>query len=605
MRHCYLYTFFAFLLPTLVESFDFPRNFTPSTYPLAVRSPYLNAWIDGTGANGAVLNHDWPRLWNLTQTMEWCGMAHIDGILWQWLGGPISNSSSTINIPAMRNSTLTPTRTIFELVAGPMLLNISFFNPIETEDLTRQSLPFMYLSLDAQSLDGQEHDVQIYSDISAEWVTGDRVNSTVQWNTTLTSSTIFHRGYLQNPQSMVEVNNQAQDATVYYAMELDQNVSWKTGDANITRPLFQDQGKLDNETDTSFRVVNDQLPVFAFAADLGVLRNTPSSLVWALGVVRDPVVRYAASPDTSTSPRDQRPYFYSDSRFSSQRIEDVIDFFMHDYESAVQRAESLDNRIYQDAASVSGGNEEYFDLVSMGARLALSAFDITYSTSGDGEIDIKAFMKNTGINNNQSNNALGLYASLPAFMYLNATWMGYLLDSSLQYQNLIFSPNNSMAAYSSLDGHPIVTGGTSSDYSVEDTASMLIVTATYARMSKDTRIISKYYELLQKWTQYLIQGSMPPIQQKTMDHLGVFNDHYTTVALKSIIGIGAMAQISAALGQNNSEYLDSSEQPVEGASPQQGGMFALLALDASRTVGSDPDPETTSPDPNPKLGLGS
>ncbi|THU85435.1 hypothetical protein K435DRAFT_685578, partial [Dendrothele bispora CBS 962.96] len=541
----YLYILYAsiLLLPNFVQSVGFPHNFTPSTYPLAVRSPYLNTWVDATGSNGAILNHDWPKHWDMSQTMGWCGMARIDNIVYQWLGPPTNSSASTIIIPSIKTSTITPTRTIFELEAGPMLLNISFFNPIETEDLTRQSIPFMYLSLSAQSLDNQAHEVQIYSDISAEWVTGDRDNSTVKWNTTLTSSTIFHQSYLQNPQSMVEIHNQAQDATVYYAMNLDQNISWKTGDANITRPLFQDNGRLDNETDTSFRVVNDQLPVFGFAVDLGSLKSTTSSLVWALGILRDPVVMYAASRN---SIENQRPYFYSDSRFSSQKIEDVIDFFMQDYESAVQRAESLDDRILQDSASVSGGNDQYFNLVSMGARLVLAGFDITYSTKEDGTTDIKAFMKNTGIAS-KSNNALGLYASLPAFVYLNSTWMTYLLDSSMQHQNSLASQDN-FAASVDLGNYPNATSGVVGASSVQDTASMLIMVATQARISKDTKFISKYYELLKKWTAHLLERSWPPTKQQTLDRVTITADDFTTVALKGIIGIGAMAQISAALG---------------------------------------------------------
>ncbi|THU85437.1 hypothetical protein K435DRAFT_685590 [Dendrothele bispora CBS 962.96] len=541
------YASILILLPNFVQSVDFPHNFTPSTYPLAVRSPYLNTWVDATGSNGAILAHDWPKHWDLNQTMGWCGMARIDNTVWQWLGPP--NSSSTIKIPSIQTSIVTPTRTIFELVAGPMLLNISFFNPIETEDLTRQSIPFMYLSLSAHSLDNQDHKIQIYSDISAEWVTGDRVNSIVQWNTTFTSSTIFHQSYLQNPQSMVEVANQAQDATVYYAMNLNQSMSWKTDDANITRSLFQDQGRLDNQTDTSFRVVNDQLPVFGFAVDLGVLKSTSSSLVWALGVVRDPVVKYAASPDTINSPRDQRPYFYSDARFSSQRIEDVIDFFMLDYQSAVDRAESLDTRIFQDAASVSGGNEEYFNLVSMGARLVLAGLDITYSTLSNGVIDIKAFMKNNGVHL-ESNNALALYASLPAFVYLNATWMSYLLDSSMQFQNLLASQDN-FAASTNLGSYPRATGGEIQGSPVEDTASMLITAATHAKVSKDTKIISRYYELLKTWTDYLVRSSWPPANQSVLSYPSDKKNDYTTVALKGIIGIRAMAQISAALGYSN------------------------------------------------------
>ncbi|KAK7461373.1 hypothetical protein VKT23_008550 [Stygiomarasmius scandens] len=232
------------------------------------------------------------------------------------------------------------------------------------------------------------------------------------------------------------------------------------------------------------------MPGFAFAADLGKIRNTSSPIVWGLGAVRDPVVKYAFN----NSVQYRRPYFYSDPQFSSGRIEDVINFFMQDYDGAVERAESLDLRILQDTASVSAGNEEeYFSLVSMGARLALSGFDITYAAApGEGGIDIKAFMKNTGINDNgQTNDAVAMYASLPAFIYLNYTWMGYLLDASLDYENSL-PPQDKFAALPDMGAYPQVTEANPGPGSVEDTGYMLIVAAAHAKASGDKRYIQKY-----------------------------------------------------------------------------------------------------------------
>jgi hypothetical protein len=40
-------------------------------------------------------------------------------------------------------------------------------NPIEPGDWVKQSIPFSYLSLNAKSLDGAAHAVQVYSDLSA------------------------------------------------------------------------------------------------------------------------------------------------------------------------------------------------------------------------------------------------------------------------------------------------------------------------------------------------------------------------------------------------------------------------------------------------------
>ena len=43
----------------------------------------------------------------------------------------------------------------------------------QTEDWVKQSIPFSYVSVEAQSLDGASHAVQMYSDISAgerDWI---------------------------------------------------------------------------------------------------------------------------------------------------------------------------------------------------------------------------------------------------------------------------------------------------------------------------------------------------------------------------------------------------------------------------------------------------
>jgi hypothetical protein len=49
------------------------------------------------------------------------------------------------------------------------------------DDLLRSSLPYMYLETEVSSLDGNQHDVQLYTDISAEWVSGDHT-ANAQWS---------------------------------------------------------------------------------------------------------------------------------------------------------------------------------------------------------------------------------------------------------------------------------------------------------------------------------------------------------------------------------------------------------------------------------------
>lgn len=54
-------------------------------------------------------------------------------------------------------------------VQDSLEMNITFMSPITPNDLKRQSLVFSYLNVEVSSLDGRDHDVQVYADISAGW----------------------------------------------------------------------------------------------------------------------------------------------------------------------------------------------------------------------------------------------------------------------------------------------------------------------------------------------------------------------------------------------------------------------------------------------------
>ena len=79
---------------------------------------------------------------------------------------------------------------------------------MQPSDLVKQSLPFSYLALAAAPNDGKSHSVQVYSDISAEWVTGD--NSLIaNWSTSV-GSVLTHQVQLVNQTPFGEVNDHIQ-----------------------------------------------------------------------------------------------------------------------------------------------------------------------------------------------------------------------------------------------------------------------------------------------------------------------------------------------------------------------------------------------------------
>ncbi|KAG6869300.1 hypothetical protein C0993_000053 [Termitomyces sp. T159_Od127] len=143
--------------------------FNPASVPLAVRTPYLSAWLP-QGA-GAALNDVWPTFWT-GQILGWAGLVKVDGTAYSFLGTPNVPGATYIKA-TQRSLQFTTTQSIFVLSAGPIDITVTFLSPVESTDLVKQSTPFAYMAVSAASTDGAAHSVQVYSDISAEWVSGD------------------------------------------------------------------------------------------------------------------------------------------------------------------------------------------------------------------------------------------------------------------------------------------------------------------------------------------------------------------------------------------------------------------------------------------------
>jgi preprotein translocase subunit SecB len=62
----------------------------------------------------------------------------------------------------------TSTKSMFTLnIEGKVEMVVTFLSPVIPDDLMRSSLPQSYMDVDVHSTDGNEHTVQLYTDISA------------------------------------------------------------------------------------------------------------------------------------------------------------------------------------------------------------------------------------------------------------------------------------------------------------------------------------------------------------------------------------------------------------------------------------------------------
>lgn len=83
---------------------------------------------------------------------------------------------------------------------------------------------------------------------------------------------------------------------------------------------------------------------------------------------------------------------------------------------------------------------------------------------------------------------------------------------------------------------------------VEEAGDILIMTLAYYQLTKDVDWLTKHYAILKQWAGFLIDDGLIPAKQLSTDDFAGTLANQTNLALKAIIGIGAMSEIARASG---------------------------------------------------------
>nr|GAT54330.1 predicted protein [Mycena chlorophos] len=513
--------------------------FNPSAIPLAVRSPFLSSWLgQGTNGNGVPLNGGWPSFWT-GQTMAWTGLAYVDGKAYTWMGVP-SVSGSSFSQATQKSVNITSTQSIFVLSAGGVDITATFLSPVEPTDLVKQSFPFSYLSVSAASNDGGSHSVSVYVDISGEWLSGSNI-WTATWQTTQ-GAINTHQVQLKSQAEFEEISDVSQYGSIYWSTQKTSGTTIQTGQDVVVRGQFLNHGTLANTFNNNFREISNSWPVFAHAHNLGTVSSKPASALFTIGHVRDPAIEYIVQGNTL---QDRSLYFWTE----YPTVSAGITAFYADFEAATQRANAFDAKVEADANKIS---PDYAGIVALSIRQVFGAIEITTSKNAFGgynKNDILVFMKEISSDGNV-NTADVMMPAWPLFLYTNPTLGKYMLDVNFRYQATGLYPNK-WSAHDIGANYPKATGhndGLDEAQPVEECGNMLYMALSYAQKTGDNSDLKTYESLLDQWTQYLIEDSLIPANQISTDDFAGSLANQTNLAIKGIVGIGAMAEIHKLLG---------------------------------------------------------
>ncbi|KAH9914014.1 uncharacterized protein B0H18DRAFT_887524 [Fomitopsis serialis] len=523
------------------------QTFWPLAIPLAVRTPYLNTWMYKVKTVD-ILHNQMPSFLDTSYDIGWNCYIRVDGETYIVFGDNNFPPNYTVAVGSIVQTELTPTRTIQVIEAGPMNITLTFLSPISPSDLIRQSLPFAYAAVGFASTDGQPHAIQMYCDLTGQWLADDsREDQEMSWRPpTQTSTIIYHQFELVNQVPFQEqaLTGRAIDGAMYFAMGLGRNITWQTCEQNACRGGFVDTGRVNpNDNNSTFRDIDDDWPVFPISVDLGSVASLDSPVVWTVGYVRDPSISYTLSGNTVSL----RPYYTT----QYPTTEDALEFFVSDFNDSLTQAKLFDTQVREAASSISVDGKLY-DMLSLATRQVFSSLEITAPYQSDGTTRI--FMKDLGTSQRVTP-VEKLYAALPMFLYYNASLVKLLLAPLLEQQNTSlgaypYASKDLGSLFPDVSG-PNLTYAEAIELVIAESGNMLIIALAHAKYSNDTSLLHGYYPLLKDWAEYLTaHGPFPPQGQLSVDD-GSDATNSTNLAVKGIFAIQAMAEISQLVGQSN------------------------------------------------------
>ena len=511
----------------------------PPAVPLAVRQPYLSTWLPAT-----LLPGNSAQFWQGSST-GMVGLARIDGEAWLFMGdgrlvqpipdGNHGKQGTVEDFPrAMRQTALrvTATRSCFTLQGGGVELSVEFLSPVEPGDSRRQSIPMSYVRVSARSIDGASHAVQVYTEITGDWASGDAAQEVVVARGDSPAARTWTLA-LARPQPLAEQHEFAAWGQVLWSTPARDGVSMQAGDRLKLRARFVGHGSLDGSNAVARSTIK-ALPALALVVDLGRCGAAAKDADFVVGQVREQCINYLGRPLRALWTK----------HFGDWKA--MLDFFHGDAAAARERADALDARVSRDARAA--GGERYEGLCVLSLRQAYGGTELVLGPDGTPW----AFLKEISSDGNVSTVDV-LYPASPVWMYLDPDYLRMLLLPLLDYAAQGGWPK-SYAEHDLGSAYPQATGhndGKEEDMPVEESGDMLIMIAAWLRRAPHAdaqAFASRHYPLLEKWAQYLEQNLPDPGFQNQTDDFAGSIAHSVNLALKGIVALAAMEQVAGLAG---------------------------------------------------------
>lgn len=478
--------------------------------PLITVDPYFSVWSMANELNEADTKH-WTG-----QPHKLVGTAVVNGKEYCFMGSNdngIKMKQTGVDINALSSK--------YRFTSDEIHLLVTFTTPLLMDDLKLMSRPVSYIHVQAESNNGEAHDVTIkinvddelcqnfkyefpvdYKDISEPDFTCGKIGSKFQNVLNRAGDDLrINWGYLylasnHEKASVVDVANTHEYGTVSHNIEL--SIPVNTGE----------------NANALFAVAYDDIKAIEYF-------NEPLNAYW---------------------------------KKDGETIEDALKQALTEYDNLFEKCEQFSSTLFAEAAE--SGNEKYAELVSLAYRQAIAGHKVCADIDGN-----VLFISKENFSNGCAATVDVTYPSIPQFLIYNPELVKGMLRPIFKYAATDiwyydFAPHDA-GTYPLVNGQ-VYSHGTCPTWQmpVEECGNMLICTAAVAVTENDVSFAKENWDHLEKWCNYLINNGVDPDNQLCTDDFAGHLAHNCNLSIKAIMGIASFAILNRMAGdEKKSEEL--------------------------------------------------
>lgn len=414
------------------------------------------------------------------------------------------------SIAVQKSVDVQATQTHYTFQCAGIELKLSFTAPMLMDDLELLSRPVNYISYQIASLDGKEHNAEVYFELASKEAFGaDQVDITKANNLLL-----LKMG--NSEQKLWSNSNGIEPAWGYFYLGSEKgNTTCALGDAAGIREEFAKKGSIslsDTTNNSSYVAITQSL-------------NTSGKAEGHLLLAFDGLytIQYFGE--------NLRPYW---NRKGDCTMEEEMLQAHKELDEVLSKARQFDHQLMMDG--LLAGGKEYAELCALAYRQAVTPFQLSEAPNGD----LMFFTKEAGPID-------AYYPSAPVFLYYNPQLVEAMLTPFFHYiesgkWTKPYPPHD-------LGGYPIVNGQThSGDMPIEEAGNMLILTAALTQMGNDVSYAKKHWNVLSQWAGYLLKTGLDTGTQSCTDNFAGACPHNANLSIKGILGLASYSYLAEMLG---------------------------------------------------------